>query len=244
MTFDWPTIVEQQGAALVDAAGVDPTAVVPAAPGWDVTELVRHVSLAHARASVILRTGTMERPSRDNGMLPEPPENGILDWYRATLDELVADLRALDDAERPVYAFSPEHQRAGFWTRRMAHETTVHRVDAEQAVGRPVGPIDPAFAVDGIDELLTVFVPTLGAGRSPGGGRVVHLHATDAQGEWLIRFVDDDMVVEAGHGKGDVAVRGPAAELHLWLWGRLPLTGFEVFGDRGAAEALREATTF
>ncbi len=42
------------------------------------------------------------------------------------------------------------------------------------------------------------------------------------------------MVVEPGHAKGDAAVRGPAADLLLWLWGRRPLDGFEVFGDRSA----------
>lgn len=239
MTFDWAGIVESEGAALGDAAGT-----VPAAPGWDTTELLRHVGLIHTRTSVILRTGTMERPSRANGMLPEPPGDGILDWYRTTLAELVADLRALDDPDRPVYAFSPDHQRAGFWPRRMAHETTVHRVDAQQAAGRPVAPISPALAVDGIDEVFSVFVPALAAGRSPDDGRTVHLHATDADGEWLIRFAPGNVAVEVGHSKGDAAVRGPAGQLLLWLWGRVPLDGFEVFGDRGAAEALRTVTTF
>jgi uncharacterized protein (TIGR03083 family) len=244
MTYDWAALVEQEGAALADAAEVDLTAPVPAAPGWDTTELLRHMGLIHARTSVILRTGTLERPSRKNGMLPEPPADGIPEWYRATLTELVGDLRALDDPDRPVYSFAPDHQRAGFWPRRMAHETTVHRVDAEQAAGRPVGPIDAGFAVDGIDEVFSVFVPALGAGRSPGDGRTVHLHATDADGEWLIRFEPGDVIVETGHAKGDAAVRGPAADLLLWLWGRRPLDGLEVRGTPDAAERLREVTTF
>ena len=111
MTFDWAGIVEQEGAALGDAAGMDHGAPVPATPGWDTTELLRHVGLVHARTSVILRTGTMERPSRANGMLPEPPGEEILDWYRTTLAEVVADLRALEDPDRPVYAFSPSKAR-------------------------------------------------------------------------------------------------------------------------------------
>jgi uncharacterized protein (TIGR03083 family) len=177
-------------------------------------------------------------------MLPAAPREGVLDWYREALAGVVADLRALDDPDRPVYAFSPAHRRAGFWPRRMAQETTVHRVDAEQAVARPVGPIDPALAVDGVDEVFGVFVPVFGAARSPGDGRTVHLHATDAEGEWLIRFAEGDVEVEVGHAKGDAAVRGPAADLLLWLWGRRPLEGLEVFGDRRAAEALRAVTTF
>jgi uncharacterized protein (TIGR03083 family) len=244
MSFDWPQIVQQEGAALGDAAGADLGAAVPAAPGWDNAELLRHIGMIHGRTSVILRTGTMERPSRRNGMLPDPPEGDVVEWYRANLAELVTDLRAIDDPDRPVYSFAADQQRAGFWPRRMAQETAVHRVDAEQAVGRPVGAIDAAFAVDGIDELFEIFVPALGAGRSPGDGRTVHLHATDTEGEWLIRFDEGGLSVANGHDKGDAAVRGPAGELLLWLWGRRPLDGLEVFGDRSAADALREVTTF
>jgi len=244
MTFDWAGIVEREGAALADAVSADPAAAVPAAPGWSTSDLLRHVGEIHARSSVILRTGTMQRPSRENGMLPEPPPGPIFDWFRTTLAELVADLRAPGDPDRPVYAFSPKHQRAGFWPRRMAHETTIHRVDAEQAVGWPIGPIDGALGIDGIHEILFVFVATIGGPRSPGDGRTVHLHATDAPGEWLIRFDPGDVVIEVGHAKADAAVRGRAGELLRWLWGRHPLDELEVLGDRGVAEALRDVTTF
>jgi uncharacterized protein (TIGR03083 family) len=194
---------------------------------------------------VILRTGTMERPSRRNGMLPEVPDDGVLEWYRARLAELVEDLRTMGDPERPVYSFSPAHQRAGFWPRRMAQETLVHRVDAEQAVGRPLGDIDPALAADGIDEVFTVFVPALGADRSPGDGRTVRLAATDADAAWTIRFAPDEVAMERDDdGPADVVVRAPAADTLLWLWGRGPLDRLDVEGERGAAEALRAVTTF
>jgi uncharacterized protein (TIGR03083 family) len=244
MTFDWATIVHRQGVALGAAAARDLGAAVPAAPGWDTTDLLRHIGMIHVRSSVILRTGTRERPSRKNGMLPDPPEDGVLEWYRSSLAELVEDLRQVDDPDRPVYSFAPGHQRAGFWPRRMAHETAVHRVDAQQAVGEPVDPFDGAFAVDGIDEILTIFVPALGGGRTPGDGRTVHLHTTDAEGEWLVRFDPDGLAVTTGHAKGDAAVRGSGSDILLWLWGRRPLDGLEVFGDRTAAEALRDVTTF
>jgi uncharacterized protein (TIGR03083 family) len=242
--FDWAAVVEREGAALAEAVAARPTAPVPAAPGWDATELLRHVGTGYARAGVVLRAGTMERPSPENGMVAVAPADGVVAWFREALARLVGELGAIGDPDRPVYAFAPGHRRAGFWPRRMAHETTVHRVDAEQAVASPVGPIAPDFAVDGVEEVLTVFVPTLSAGRSPGDGGTVHLHATDAEGEWLVRFDPGDVVIARGHAKGDAAVRGPAGELLLWLWGRRSLDELDVVGERSAAEALRSLTTF
>ena len=49
----------------------------------------------------------------------------------------------------------------------------------------------------------------------------------------------DAVVVTHEHGKGEVAVRGPASELFLFLWGRLPLEGgaLAAHGDHVAAAA-------
>ena len=52
------------------------------------------------------------------------------------------------------------------------------------------------------------------------------------------------ITVERAHVKGDVAVRGAAGDLLLWLWGRRPLDDLDVIGDRRAAEALRTVTAF
>lgn len=244
MSFDWAGIVEREGAALGEAAAADLAAPIPAAPGWDAAELLRHVGLVQSRATVVLRTATLERPTVENGMLAAPPADDVVEWYFGGLADLVAAIRALAEPDRPAYAFSAGHRYLGFWPRRMGHETTIHRVDAEQGTGRPVGAIDPGVAIDGIDEMFSVFLPALGTGRSPGDGRTVHVHATDAEGEWLVRFAEGDLIVDVGHAKGDAAVRGPAADLLLWLWGRHPLDGLEIFGDTTAAAALRTATTF
>ena len=142
-----------------------------------------------------------------------------------------------------MWAFSPENRRAAFWPRRMAQETTIHRVDAEQAAGLPVGAIEPAFAVDGIDELLAIFVQVFGAARSPGDDRTVHVHATDTEGEWLIRFEPDAVIVGERSRQRDAAVRGPAAELLLWLWGRRPLDGLGCSASVPRPTQLRAVTT-
>jgi len=47
---------------------------------------------------------------------------------------------------------------AGFWVRRMAHETIVHRADARHAAGDATD-IPADLAADAIDEWLTVMSP-------------------------------------------------------------------------------------
>ena len=223
--------VEREGHLLSVAARHDVRADVPACPGWDVDELLRHTGQAHRNAEVIVREGRTERPDRSQ---LEAPHAGSLDWYEAGLAALLDTLRTADP-DTPVYTFSGPGT-ARFWQRRMAHETTVHRVDAEQATGA-VGPIDPAVALDGIDEFLDVFLPlTARRVEEPATG-TLHLHATDAEGEWLVTF-GPQPTVERGHAKGDVALRGPAADLYLWVWGRLPTAQLEAFGDPAVAETF------
>ena len=51
----------------------------------------------------------------------------------------------------------PPDQTVGFWLRRMAHETSIHRRDVESAVGAET-PVAPDLAVDGIDEVLALML--------------------------------------------------------------------------------------
>jgi hypothetical protein len=98
----------------------------------------------------------------------------------------------------------------------------VHRWDAERGAGVAVEPMDPVAAADGIDEFLDVFVRlSRFLGEAPGAGESAHLHCTDTDGEWLIRFpapVERELTRE--HAKGDVAFRGAAEALLFFLWNR------------------------
>jgi uncharacterized protein (TIGR03083 family) len=159
-------------------------------------------------------------------------------WYAEGLDELLTALTATDPAVA-VWTWDPTDRTAGFWRRRMAHETAVHRVDAELAAGSTRG-VQARLAVDGIDEALTLFM-----GDEPGselGQRAgtLHLHATDAEGEWLATVHANALVVERGHAKADAALRGSASDLLLWLWGRGTLDRLERFGDPSIVARVRE----
>ncbi|MDQ1427581.1 MAG: hypothetical protein QOK39_1057, partial [Acidimicrobiaceae bacterium] len=97
----------------------------------------------------------------------------------------------------------------------------------------------PAVAVDGIDELLSVFLLAFAGGRSPSDGRTVHLHATDAEGEWSLNVRPDFLETHHEHTKGDVAIRARASDLLLWAVNRKSpdSADLELFGDRALLDA-------
>ena len=69
----------------------------------------------------------------------------------------------------------------------------------------------------------------------------IHVHCTDTEGEWLVRRDGDDLVVTREHAKGDVAARGSASDLLLFLWGRRPVSALDVFGDGDLLDRFRES---
>ena len=82
-------------------------------------------------------------------------------------------------------------------------------------------------------------IPARFWGEKPAGdGETIHVHCTDADGEWLIVLADGEMRVTREHAKGDAAMRGPAHDLLLVLWRRQPLDTVDVIGDRAVAERL------
>ena len=237
--MDYLVAIERDAVALLDAARSQPSAPVLTCPGWDMTALVGHTGGAHRWA---INAVLQDEPGRPDFELP--PDEGVFEWFEEGVQELIAVLRSADPA-KSVWTFDRNDRTPTFWARRQAHETAVHRADAEVSVGRAITPADAALAVDGINEALTVFVPMVAKRGAdvPSTGQSVHLHATDAEGEWLIAF-DGVPTVTTGHAKGDAAVRGTASDLYFWLWGRSPLDRLEVFGDAEAVARLRALTTF
>jgi uncharacterized protein (TIGR03083 family) len=211
-------------------AGMD--APVPSCPGWTVKDLVVHDGLVQRWATEIVRTKSTERPGF--GDRPAIPDDELTRWYRDGAVALAAELTRADPAT-PVWTFGAD-QTVAFWLRRQAQETAVHRWDAENAAG-DLSPLSPKLAVDGIDEWLG-FLVARGASLS-GQGETIHLHCTDTEGVWLITRAPDGVTVERAHAKGDVAARGTASDLDLYLWGRVPAGALEVFGDPALLESFR-----
>jgi uncharacterized protein (TIGR03083 family) len=228
-------LADASDAVAIAAADAGTDAPVPSCPGWTVTDLLLHLVAGDRWARTIAEERSVKRVPNDTPA-DHPSGAALVPWYRAEAQLLVTALAELDPTTS-VWTFCAADRTAQFWRRRRAHEATVHRYDAQLAAGAPQ-PIDLPVAVDGIDEFLTVFVPRFPA-EVLAEGTTLHLHCTDAEGEWLLTGTAEGVEVGHEHAKGDVAARGGASDLLLYLWGRVPKATLEVFGDAGVLENFR-----
>lgn len=227
------------------ADGEDPALAVPSCPGWTMAKLVKHTGTVHRwAAEIVTRRSGEPVGMRELDLGLPAKESDYAGWLASGAGQLASALSgAGPDAN--VWTWSAA-RASGWWARRMLHETTVHRADAELAAG--VTPeIDPVTAADGIDE----FLQNLPAAPRPSQhlaslptGESLHLHATDCDGEWLIRFTDDGITWQRGHAKATSAVRGPVGALLLFSYGRIAPGDdrLAVFGAQSLLAAWQEKT--
>lgn len=159
-----------------------------------------------------------------------PPDDELADWLLEGLDALIV---ALADRGRPCWTLAGLGT-AGWWGRRQALETAVHRVDAERVLGL-ASPVDPALAADGVAEVVDVLHPRqLRLGRAAAPVAALRLTADDGQGSWL--FAGPSPATE---------IRGPAETLLLLVWGRTDLDEprLHVEDRRRAQSVLAESLT-
>ncbi|MFC9425826.1 maleylpyruvate isomerase family mycothiol-dependent enzyme [Streptomyces sp. NPDC056987] len=252
-----------EGHALAAAAvGAGPGAEVPVCPGWRVRDVLRHTGSVHRWATAYVTEGGAARVP-----LPTPPEldgDALVDWFREGHDRLVG---ALDTAPADLdcWSFLPAPSPLAFWARRQAHETAIHRVDAESALGNGFSPVDAAFAADGIDELLRHFHARDRSRVRSDVPRVLRVRTTDTGDVWTVRITsnpvrtdhtkapgpgaDDDGSDGSSNdmGTGEQAtaeceLSGPAEKLYLTVWNRLPLDAVTVTGDAALARMWRETS--
>ncbi len=210
--------------------------------GWTVQSVVGHTGWVLRFITLCLATPGDERPPRSS--VGEPPVGpDVVPWFAEAADGVLKALAEADlTVERPTFT-GP--QPAAWWLRRATQEVAIHRWDAQSADGGP-DPIDAELALDGVDEVLEVFVPNrMQFDVLAGAGETIHLHATDiADGEWLLVLGPDDVTWELRHAKGDVAARGPASDLLLLLWGRVGHDRLDTFGDTSLLDRWKQAAAF
>jgi uncharacterized protein (TIGR03083 family) len=233
------------------AAARDLSAPVPTCPGWTVTDLVYHVAEVYLHKVEAMRQQQFPEPWPPD-LSGEAPVAALDRAY----DQLTREF-AVRAPDSPAWTFYSPEPTVGFWIRRMAQETVIHRVDAELALGLPVAPIPDDLAVDGVDEVLVIFLG-YGSRRWPGAfeadlkgttGAPVRVATRDGGGRWLVRAAPDAVTVDTDAGRDTDAggatspvaeVSGGADPLLRWLWGRAGDDAVEESGDREALVKLRQ----
>jgi uncharacterized protein (TIGR03083 family) len=237
--------VERQAAALRAAAvSAGPDATAPTCPKWTVHELVSHIAGVHNWVVQATRSEpTGKRPTRAT-----PPEDWheLLGWWDGQLATMLGELKA-GGPDASTWVFHPDvDSTAAFWARRQAHETAIHRLDAEHAVAGSADPsavpslvFDPELAADGIDELLVLMTPRVVDRHRPTVEGTVLFHAADAGRAWLVRLTPGELpeIGPADEIESDASVVGTADAVYRAVW-RRPSTAI-VTGDRTLVEALR-----
>ena len=211
--------LESEGALLTDVLeGTDWNAPVPGTD-WDLRALVAHTGAVHRWATdAITRELASNETGGSSAFYGEKPDDRLAAWFAEGLAALVASLRVAAD-DLAVFTFLPSPTPRYFWARRQAHETAVHRADAQAAAGVEVTAFDPDFAQDGIAELVAGFACERSFATDCAG--TLALVCTDGP-TWLVTFGGErNIVVETDDVRAATAtVTGTSSALYLWTWNR------------------------
>lgn len=192
------------------SSGLD--AAVPTCPGWTVGDLVAHVGGVHRWCAAELSGGVSGAAA--GGADGATAASDLLDWFD---DGLVEVLNALVAA--------PESGGRLSQSRRIAHETGVHAIDAMAArLGRtPTASelwLRPSLAADAVDELVGRVLPGGAVSWQSGDGHRVVVRASDVGRSWTLQIASDGSLALVEGDGGDVTVTGTARALFAGLWNR------------------------
>ena len=233
--------LDRQGdllAAAAERAGLD--ASIPPCPPWQVKDLLRHTGYIHrwaARHITECPDTVLDGPPEADILRGEAADPDLLAWFRAGHAALVQTLSTADPG-LVCATFIDAPSSLAFWSRRQAHETAIHRADADSATGvRPE--YDPDFAADGIDELITGFGQRRKYRPSPDHDGGMRVRTTDTGHAWHVATQDGRLRARReppGSDPADPAactVTGPASGVYLFLWNRsdAAAAGVTISGD-------------
>lgn len=244
----WLATMRADAAAFRAAVGNEGvlTSPVPSCPEWSVGDLVRHLGSIYQWVRGTAAAGSVERPEPRviGDDVPAATDAAVLPWFDTQLAELLSVLESVD-ADQPAWNWAPQAKKAGFWHRRMAHETVIHRWDAQLSVGM-TEPIETKLAGDTIAEVLDSWLPAGRRHTDEDVHGIVQLTASDLGHQWTIRLrgkgialLDTDTLLDDDSHPARALATGNASDLALALWGRLNWDVLDIAGDEPLLTALR-----
>lgn len=248
-------IVPQAEALRAHLDGADLTVPVPTCPGWNAGQLVRHLGGGLRWAEEIVRTRATQPPPdthfRDlSGYTDEDP--AVVGPWLVEGAGLLADALRAAGPDAGVWTPIPG-LGMGFWARRWAYETLVHRADAALALGAEFT-AHADVAMDAIDEWMELdalpfhFEVNPGKRALLGPGRTLAFHATDPGHDagWLVDLTGETIAWRRARQDAAVTVRAPLSTLLLLVYRRVPVSGagIEVDGDAGLLDFWLDHVAF
>jgi hypothetical protein len=218
---------------------VYPDHPVAGASGWTVREAVRDIG--DLCEDTLAWMGASESAAQDWGVPGDADLPEMTSRFTARLADLLGEFGTRSADER-CPTWWPEDRSVGFWLRRMVHATTVHRVDVQTAAGVRMTAIETDVALDGIDEVLRLWLGYRLRALGISATRTCSILVSAADREW--RVAADPEVTKvtrlgaAEESIEDGFVAGDAAAVFLWLWGRLPDRAVKATGDHDAIAQL------
>ena len=205
--------LEREGArvaSLLDPATFSTT--VPTCPEWTIEKLAAHVGRVHRWSQYVVAHQSAARPVAEEMNLSRGPVSAS--WLEDGVARLVATLRSTAP-DTPMWVWG-EDPRAAWWARRQLHETLVHRLDLEIALGRSHD-VEPRWAMDAIDE----FLANANAARAFSKGftqltrsGTIAFVATDSERRTSITVLPDGTLAQTDSAP-DVVVEGHSLALLL-----------------------------
>ena len=236
---EYVATIRKEGEAILAAARYGVDEPVPTCGAWTVGNLLTHLGRVYNRAATVVS----ERLTSPQDFPPEPPEGtDAIDYLTDALDDLVAALTSADP-DTPVWNRFPEPQTASFWARRMAHESAVHRYDAQLAHG-VAQPIDADLARDALDEMIDVLLPLVVTRDEVKLPDATYVFTTTDDGSWIVRLGADGVQRLDVAKDRDVTVRGTPSALLLAAYNRVRWTSLEVDGDIALLEQWSDLLKF
>ena len=224
--------IEEEAERLVDLAAAGLQTSVRTCPGWTVEDLVLHVAGIYRRnAAQIVAPDPLVR-------VEVTPPHGLqpIAYLEASQMALVDALRERQP-EDPCWNFTNDNETLAFVARRIAHESAIHRVDAELTRGLAHA-IDPELAADGLDERIDLLLrrAVTPVAAHPLGGSIC-IVCSDMPTSWVIDAARGAVKIRAGRGPANAAVVGTASDIFCFSWNRPTIRPLQVTGDRSIIEA-------
>ena len=233
-------------------ASADRSRRVAACPDWDAADLLWHLTEVQMFWGTIVRD-RLDDPDAAEAAKPDRPDDfaallALFDETSAALLEAVTTT----PGETEVWTWADDHS-VDFVRRRQAHEALIHRLDAELLVEDRTA-FDRDLASDGVDEVLRVMhgdLPPWATFTPDGAAGTVETN--DTRTTWPLTFGRfsgtspntgnvydmDSLVIDDRPGQpASFAVRGSAADLDAWLWGRPAVAPLDIHGDRASLARL------